>query len=274
MRPWKGCSSRDSHHTPWHRWDAAAMGTAGGAGPPCRGLSALMWTSSGGRWGHQRPGRDGRGPGLKSLQRSRTHPPSAQGVFPTPFRRTIICHLKMYIPQEKADSKPPARSPPVRVSSVAQISCSYGQRCPTQLPFSLWGKQDNGTPALWLRGCVSRPLHLPSDRPQVSCVSLGCVCVCVCMHTQSCPTVYDPMDYSPPDPLFMGLLRQEYWSGLPFPSPGNPPHPHLLCLLHWRACSLPLSHLGTCLSWTVRPVRDSGKKASQLQAKKPRCPSS
>ena len=87
----------------------------------------------------------------------------------------------MYIPQEKADSKPPACSPPVRVSSVAQISCSYGQRCPTQLPFSLWGKEDNGTPALWLRGCVSRPLHLPSDCPQVSCVSLGCVCVCVCV---------------------------------------------------------------------------------------------
>lgn len=32
--------------------------------------------------------------------------------------------------------------------SVAQISWSYGQRCHTRLPFSLWGKQDNGTPAL------------------------------------------------------------------------------------------------------------------------------
>ena len=26
-------------------------------------------------------------------------------------------------------------------------------------------------------------------------------------------------------PLFMGFSRQEYWSGLPFPSPGDLPHP-------------------------------------------------
>ena len=26
-------------------------------------------------------------------------------------------------------------------------------------------------------------------------------------------------------PLFMGFFRQEYWSGLPFPSPGDLPDP-------------------------------------------------
>ena len=26
-------------------------------------------------------------------------------------------------------------------------------------------------------------------------------------------------------PLSMGFFRQEYWSGLPFPSPGDIPHP-------------------------------------------------
>ena len=26
-------------------------------------------------------------------------------------------------------------------------------------------------------------------------------------------------------PLFMGFSRQEYWSGLPFPSPGDLPNP-------------------------------------------------
>ena len=26
-------------------------------------------------------------------------------------------------------------------------------------------------------------------------------------------------------PLFLGFPRQEYWSGLPFPSPGNLPNP-------------------------------------------------
>ena len=47
-------------------------------------------------------------------------------------------------------------------------------------------------------------------------------------------------------PLSMGFSWQEYWSGLPFPSPGifliqgsN------LHLLHWQAYSLPLCHQGS-----------------------------
>ena len=38
------------------------------------------------------------------------------------------------------------------------------------------------------------------------------------MHTQSFPTVSDPMDCSPPDSSVHGISRQEYWSWLPFPS--------------------------------------------------------
>ena len=33
------------------------------------------------------------------------------------------------------------------------------------------------------------------------------------------------MDCSPPGPLSMEFSRQEYWSGLPFPSPGDLPDP-------------------------------------------------
>ena len=33
----------------------------------------------------------------------------------------------------------------------------------------------------------------------------------------------DPMDCSPQAPLSLGFPRQEYWSGLPFPSPGDLP---------------------------------------------------
>ena len=40
---------------------------------------------------------------------------------------------------------------------------------------------------------------------------------------QLCPTLYDPMDYQAPPS--MGFSRQEYWSGLPFPSPGDLPDP-------------------------------------------------
>ena len=33
------------------------------------------------------------------------------------------------------------------------------------------------------------------------------------------------MDWSPPGSCYHEILRQEYWSGLPFPSPGTLPHP-------------------------------------------------
>ena len=40
--------------------------------------------------------------------------------------------------------------------------------------------------------------------------------------TQSCPTLFDPMDYSlHQTSLSMGFSRQEYQSGSPFPSSGN-----------------------------------------------------
>ena len=41
----------------------------------------------------------------------------------------------------------------------------------------------------------------------------------VVLVTQSCPTLCDPMDCSP-QALSIGFPRQEYWSGLPLPSPG------------------------------------------------------
>ena len=44
-------------------------------------------------------------------------------------------------------------------------------------------------------------------------------------------------------PLPMGFPRQEYWNGWPFPSPGIFLNQGLnLCLLHWQANSIPLSH--------------------------------
>ena len=44
--------------------------------------------------------------------------------------------------------------------------------------------------------------------------------------------------------LSMGFSKQEYWSGFPFPTPGDPLYPAIeltsLSLLHWQAGSLPL----------------------------------
>ena len=48
---------------------------------------------------------------------------------------------------------------------------------------------------------------------------------CHCSVTKLCPTLCNPMDCSPPGSSIQGILRQEYWSGLPFPSPGDLPDP-------------------------------------------------
>ena len=44
------------------------------------------------------------------------------------------------------------------------------------------------------------------------------MCVLV---VQSCPTLYNPVTAACQVPLSMEFSSQEYWSGLPFPSPGN-----------------------------------------------------
>ena len=43
--------------------------------------------------------------------------------------------------------------------------------------------------------------------------------VLLLLSLQSCPTLCDPRDGSPPGSQSLGFSRQEHWSGLPFPSP-------------------------------------------------------
>ena len=50
-------------------------------------------------------------------------------------------------------------------------------------------------------------------------------------------------------PPSMGFSRLEYWSGVPFPSPGDLPHPGVTPWPSaWQADSLSLSHQGSPLS--------------------------
>ena len=64
---------------------------------------------------------------------------------------------------------------------------------------------------------------------------LGFLCYCA----QSCPTLCHPMDYSPAGSSVHGILQQEHWSGLSFPSPGDLPdlgiEPESLAFLHRHA---------------------------------------
>ena len=54
--------------------------------------------------------------------------------------------------------------------------------------------------------------------------------MCMFVHAQSLSHVrlfVTPRTIACQAPLFMGVLRQEYWSGLPFPSPGDLPSPEI-----------------------------------------------
>ena len=54
------------------------------------------------------------------------------------------------------------------------------------------------------------------------------------------------MDGSPPVSSARGFPRREYWSELPFPSPGDLPDPGIkLVSPAWQADSLPLSQVGS-----------------------------
>ena len=60
----------------------------------------------------------------------------------------------------------------------------------------------------------------------------GCcmyVCVLSCLVAQPCLTICDPMDCSPPGSFvcgsFQARILEQYWSGLPFPPPGDLPDP-------------------------------------------------
>ena len=47
----------------------------------------------------------------------------------------------------------------------------------------------------------------------------------VAQSLQSCLALCDPPHYSPPGSSVYAILQQEYWSGLPWPPPGDLPDP-------------------------------------------------
>ena len=98
----------------------------------------------------------------------------------------------------------------------------------------------------WIAISLQNKLLLKGQLRQNVLLTHVCVCVCV----QLCPTLCNPMDYSPPGFSVHGIFsRQEYWRGLPFPSPGNLPDPGIELMSPvspaLQVDSLLLSHWGS-----------------------------
>ena len=69
-------------------------------------------------------------------------------------------------------------------------------------------------------------LFIFSSPKSLATIGLFAVSMCtVCSVTHSCPTLCNPWTTAHQDHLSMEFSRQEYWSGSPFPTPGNLPNP-------------------------------------------------
>ena len=67
-------------------------------------------------------------------------------------------------------------------------------------------------------------------------------CFC-CLVSKSCPTIAAPWTVAHQAPLSMGFPRQEHWSRLSFPSPGDLPDPGITSTFpELQADSVLLSH--------------------------------
>ena len=103
------------------------------------------------------------------------------------------------------------------------------------------------------RSVCALPLLSPYLTPFSSVLSLsfmGSVCVLECVCVLSCVQLFcDPMDCQ--TSLSTGFSRQEYWSRLPFPSPGDLPDRGIEPMSPAvSGDSLPLHHLGSpCGFW-------------------------
>ena len=79
--------------------------------------------------------------------------------------------------------------------------------------------------SVWPHGRQPTRLLRPWDSPGKN-TGVGCHFLLQCMKvesesevTQSCLTLSDPMDCSLPGPPSVGFSGQQYWSGVPLPSP-------------------------------------------------------
>ena len=83
----------------------------------------------------------------------------------------------------------------------------------------MWDENYGENKSLLSKNAVGQNL-LPFPSPDSSPSPDSTLCVCVCVHLVVSKSA-TPWTVAQQAPLCMGFLRQEYWSGLPFPTPGD-----------------------------------------------------
>ena len=66
---------------------------------------------------------------------------------------------------------------------------------------------------------------------------MACDACCCCLVAKSYPTLATPWTVTCQAPLSMEFSRQEHWSGLPFPAPGDLPNSGIKLTLTEIACA-------------------------------------
>ena len=85
----------------------------------------------------------------------------------------------------------------------------------------------------------------PPPPPRVSAVANSFL-VLLSVNISVCPTLWDPMDPSPPGSSVQGILQARIleWVAVPSSRGSSQPRDRLLCLLHWQAGSSSLAPPG------------------------------
>ena len=87
----------------------------------------------------------------------------------------------------------------------------------------------------------------------------------MCLVGQSRPTLCKPWTAAYQAPPSMGFSRQEYWSGLPFPSPGDLPNPGIEPMSHYRWILFTFKPLGKSYINNTLIISQSVQSFSRVQ---------
>ena len=125
-----------------------------------------------------------------------------------------------------------------------KVKVKVAQSCPTlcnHMDCSLPGSSAHGILQArilqWVAYLFSRGTSWPRNQTRVSCIAGGfftkSLAAAAAKSLQSCPTLCDPIDRSPPGSPVHGILQARIWRGLPFPAPVILSGASILCRWHY-----------------------------------------